>query len=224
MKRKIALIFGATGYLGEALSYELAKINTKLILVGKNIKKLEKIDDNLKKIAKTNVTLVPLDLSHGRSIDKFSSIVSKKFKKIDILINSASFFPKLSPINHINPKDFNKIININIIATWNIIRVFDPLLKASNAGRAYFMICKKKKYKEPYFTAYSLSSNAIETLISNWQKEIVNSNLIVETYDPGPFLSQLRTSSFPGENKNDLITPEIAAKGIIKKLKNSYLE
>ncbi len=224
MTKKIALIFGATGCLGESISYELAKENTQLILVGKNKSKLEKIDDNIKKSVNNNSTLVPLDLSHSRSIDKFGSIFYEKFKKVDILINSSSFFPKLSPLNHIQPKDFNKIINVNIVAAWNIIRVFDPLLKASNAGRAYFMICKKKKYKEPYFTAYSLSSSAIETLIKNWQKETIKTNLIVETYDPGPFLSQLRTNSFPGENKESLTTPIIIAKRFIKKLKNSYLE
>ena len=224
MTKKIALIFGATGCIGEAITYELAKTNIKLVLIGKSISKLEKIDDNLKKLTTTNATLVPLDLSHGRSIDKFSSIIYEKFKKIDILINSAAFFPKLSPINHIHPKDFNKIINTNIVASWNIIRVFDPLLKASNSGRAYFLVCKKKKYKEPYFTAYSLTSNAIETLIKNWRIESTKSNLTIETYDPGPVLSQLRTNSFPGENKKNLITPTVAARKFIKKLKNSYLE
>tara|TARA_B100000686_G_C16709899_1_gene928476 strand:+ start:649 stop:1323 length:675 start_codon:yes stop_codon:yes gene_type:complete len=224
MSERIALVFGATGCIGEAICCELAKNKIKLILVGKNTNKLELLDDKIKKINNKNSTLVPLDLSHSRSIDKLGSVIFEKFKKIDLLINLASFFPKLSPITHISPKDFNKIININIVSAWNIIRVFDPLLKMSNNGRVYFMVCKRKKYKEPYFTSYSLTSNAIETLIKNWRMETVNSSLSIYTYDPGPVLSNLRKNSFPGENKNKLQKPSLVAKKFVKELKNSYLE
>ena len=62
--KKIALIFGATGCFGENISYEMAKLNIKLILVGQRIDKLEEIDDNIKKINNITSTLVPLDISH----------------------------------------------------------------------------------------------------------------------------------------------------------------
>ena len=79
------------------------------------------------------------------------------------------------------------------------------------------MICKRKKYKEPYFTPYSLSSNAIETLIKNWQKEIIKRNFIVDVYDPGPINSNLRRKSFPGEDFKNLISADTAAKKFLKK-------
>ena len=222
--KKIALIFGATGCFGENISYEMARLNIKLILVGQRIDKLEEIDDNIKKINNITSTLVPLDISHTKSIEKLSPIIFEKYKKIDILINSASFFPKLSPVSHIPPKDFNKLININIIAAWNIIRVFEPLLKISDSGKVYFMVCKKKKYQEPYFSPYILSSKGIEVLVNSWNKEINRSNLKVSTYDPGPLMSNLRKKSFPGESQESLVTPQIAAKKFINKLKKSYLE
>ena len=221
---RTAIVFGATGCLGKAISFELAKLNVKLILVGQRKSKLEEIDDNIKEITNLNSTLVPLDISHTKSLEKLSPIIFNKFKKIDILINSASFFPKLSPLNHIPPKDFSKIININIIAAWNIIRIFEPLLNISDAGKAYFMICKKKKYREPYFSPYSITSNGIESLINNWKKEIIKSNLKVCCYDPGPIMSNLRKKSFPGENQDNLVTPKKAAKKFVNKLVQSYLE
>ena len=104
----------------------MARLNIKLILVGQRIDKLEEIDDNIPAINNITSTLVPLDISHTKPIEKLSPIIFEKYKKIDILINSASFFPKLSPVSHIPPKDFKKLININIIAAWNIIRVFEP--------------------------------------------------------------------------------------------------
>jgi len=217
MNNNIALIFGATGQLGKEISNELSKLNTTLILVGKNQEKLKKINEGIKKNLKKNITLISIDLSHARAIEKLGNEIFKRFGKLDILINCTSFFPKLSPINHITPKDINKIVNINIIASWNIIRSFDPLLKLSKRGRAYFMVCKKYN-KKPYFSSYSLTNNAIETLINTWQKENKKSSLKVETYDPGFFASPLRSQAFPGENKNKIMTANKAAKKFIKRI------
>ncbi len=221
MNNNIALIFGATGQLGREITNELSKLNTTLILVGKNQEKLKQINEDIKNNLKKNITLVSTDLSHTRSIEKLGNEIFKRFGKLDVLINCTSFFPKLSPINHITPKDFNKIVNINIIASWNIIRSFDPLLKLSKQGRAYFMICKKYK-KKPYFSSYNLANSAIETLISTWQEENNKSNLKVEAYDPGIFASPLRSQTFPGENKNKIMTANKAAKIFIKNYKNNY--
>ena len=66
---RTAIVFGATGCLGKAISFELAKLNVKLILVGQRKSKLEEIDDNIKEITNLNSTLVPLDISHTKSLD-----------------------------------------------------------------------------------------------------------------------------------------------------------
>ena len=222
MNKRIAVITGATGTLGKAITYSLIKKNIKVVLISKDISKLEKLYDEVNTIAVIKPSIIALDLSHGRSIDKLGGKIYEKYKKLDILISCSSFFPKLSPINHITPKDFNKIVSINITANWQLIRSFDPLLRLSNYGRAYFLICKQKTYNEPYFGAYSLSSSSIESMIKNWQREIIKSNIKVNIFDPGPILSPLRNSAFPGEDKSKLSTPQKAASKLINLLEKSY--
>ena len=222
MNKRIALIVGATGTMGKAITNNLISKNIQLILVAKNTDRLEKLYDEIKDKALLRPKIIPLDLNHSRSIDKLGGIIFEKYKKLDLLINCASFYPKLSPINHILPKEFHKIININIVANWQLIRAFDQLLKFSNYGRAYFFICKQKVYNEPYFSSYALSSHAIESLINSWQKETKKTNIKVSTYDPGPIKSILRSSAFPGENKNKINTAKVAAKKFINMIENSY--
>ena len=222
MDKRIALIVGATGTLGKAITNNLISKNIQLILVAKNTDRLEKLYNEIKDKALLRPKIVPLDLNHSRSIDKLGGIIFEKYKKLDLLINCASFYPKLSPINHILPKEFHKIININIVANWQLIRAFDQLLKFSKYGRAYFFICKQKVYNEPYFSAYALSSHAIESLINSWQKETKKTNIIVSTYDPGPIKSKLRSSAFPGENKKIINTAKVAAKKFINMIEKSY--
>ena len=222
MNKRIALVTGATGTLGKAITHRLVTKNIELVLLSKDTEKLKKLNEEIIPAAVFKPTIVPLDLSHGRSIDKLGGEIYNKFKKLDILISCASFFPKLSPINHITPKDFNRIVDINIIANWQLIRAFDPLLRLSNYGRAYFLTCKGKAYNEPYFSAYSLTSSSIESMIKNWKSEITKTHLKVHTFDPGPILSPLRKNSFPGEDKNKLRTAEIASNEFINLLEKSY--
>jgi short-subunit dehydrogenase len=222
MDKRIALIIGATGTIGKEIVENLISKNIKLILVSKNSYKLDKLYNKIIKTALLKPLIMPLDISHGRSIDKLGGIVFEKYKKLDLLINCSSFYPKLSPINHILPKDFTKIIKINISANWHLIRAFDPLLRFSNHGRAYFFVCKQKIYSEPYFSSYSLTSNSIDSLIKSWKKEIRKTDIKVNTYDPGPIISNLRSNAFPGENKNKLNTAKYAAISFINLLEESY--
>jgi short-subunit dehydrogenase len=222
MNKRIALVTGATGTLGKEITYSLITKNIEVVLLSKDMKKLETLYDEIVTAAVYKPTIIPLDLNHGRSIDKLGREIYEKFKKLDILVSCSSYFPKLSPINHITPKDFNKIVNINITANWQLIRALDPLLRLSNYGRAYFLTCKEKTYSEPYFSAYSLTSSSVESMIKNWQSEINKTNIKVNTFDPGPVLSPLRKSAFPGEDKNKLQTPQKAANKLINLLEKSY--
>ena len=220
--KRIALVTGATGQFGKAIINSLITKNIEVILVSKDIIKLEKLYDEIINVAVFKPLIISLDLRHGRSIDKLGGKIFDKYRKLDILISCSSFFPKLSPINHTSPKDFNKIVDTNITANWHLIRAFDPLLRLAKYGRAYFLICKQKTYNEPYFTAYSLTSSSLESMIKNWQLETKKFNIKINTYDPGPILSKLRNSAFPGENKSKLSTAEKAANKLINLLEQSY--
>lgn len=222
MDKRIALIVGATGTLGEAITNNLIEKNIQLILVAKNTDRLEKVYDKIIDKALLKPIVIPLDLKHGRSIDKLGGIIFEKYKKLDILINCSSFYPKLTPISHFLPKEFKKIIDTNIAANWHLIRAFDPLLRFSKNGRSYFFVCKQKIYQEPYFSSYKFSSDSIESIVKSWEKEIKKTNIKVFTYDPGPIRSKLRKSAFPGENVKNITTSKIAANKFIKFLENSY--
>ena len=74
MDKRIALIVGATGTLGKAITNNLISKNIQLILVAKNTDRLEKLYDDIKNKALLSPKIIPLDLNHSRSIDKLSLI------------------------------------------------------------------------------------------------------------------------------------------------------
>ena len=76
MNNNIALIFGATGQLGGEIANELSKLNTTLILVGKNQEKLKKINEGIKNNLKKKYYL---------SVHRFKSYaINRKIRKCNI--------------------------------------------------------------------------------------------------------------------------------------------
>ena len=84
LKNKRGIIFGATGFIGQKLSYELSKLGCKLILHGKSIEKLNELDNKIKKI-KINQILVQGDLNNENFYKNLAYSISSRFRQIDFL-------------------------------------------------------------------------------------------------------------------------------------------
>ncbi len=63
----------------------------------------------------------------------------ERWGKLDILVGNAGMLGPLSPLGHVEPKAFDEVMAVNVTANWRLIRSLDPLLQASDAGRALFV-------------------------------------------------------------------------------------
>ena len=129
-QNKIALITGASRGLGRAVAKNLAKNGAELILVSRTISALESLDDEIKSLG-SNSTIVPMDLEDNDKIDLLGNEIYKKWGKLDILVSCAGIIGDITPVAHLNPKLWNKVINLNLSVNYRIIRSFEPLLKIS---------------------------------------------------------------------------------------------
>ena len=84
LKNKRGIIFGATGFIGQKLSYELSKLGCKLTCTGKSIEKLNELDNKIKKI-NMNQILVQGDLNNEKFYKNLAYSVSSRFRQIDFL-------------------------------------------------------------------------------------------------------------------------------------------
>ena len=138
MKNKIALITGASRGLGRSVAKSLAKKGVELILVARTISALEELDDEIKSLGSKS-TIVPMDLEDNDSIDVLGGEIHKKWGKLDILVSSAATVGEITPVSHLDPKIWNKVINLNLSVNFRLIRSFEPLLKNSNQSYAIFL-------------------------------------------------------------------------------------
>lgn len=205
---RVALITGASRGLGAALAKRFAAEGAQVVLIARTQGGLEEVDDAIR-AAGGNATLVPLDLADHDAIDRMAQAFYQRFGRLDILVGNAAFLGTLSPAGHFDPKDWNRVMAVNLTANWRLIRCFDPLLRQSDAGRAIFTTCAVARENAPYWGAYAASKTALETLALTWAAEVGRiTRLRVNLADPGIMRTRLRAQAFPGEDAAQHPEPE----------------
>ncbi len=203
---RLALITGASRGFGAALALRFAEEGARLILVARTTGGLEEVDDRVKAAGGT-ATLVPQDLTNGAAIDELSGAIAKRFGHLDILVGNAAELGPLSPLPHIDPKIFEQSIALLAITNYRLIRSFDPLLRASAAGRAVFVTDSIAQAPRAFWGAYAAGKAALEALVMTYAAETATTNLRVNLVDPGPMRTRLRGKAYPGEDKEKLPLP-----------------
>ena len=120
-----------------------------------------------------------------------------------------------SPVGHIEPKDWDNVIAVNVTANWQLIRTLDPLLKRSDAGRAVFMTSAVAYLARPYFSLYALSKAALDALVRTYAAECAGTNVRANLFSPGQTRTRMMSTAFPGLDPETLPTPEQVAPAIV---------
>ena len=105
---------------------------------------------------------------------------------------------------------------INVTANWRLIRSLDPLLRASDAGRAIFVSSGAAHKCLAYWGPYSISKAALEALVRTYAAETATTPVRAMLLNPGPLRTRMRAAAMPGEDPLTLKTPEDLAPHIVQ--------
>ncbi|NVJ70293.1 MAG: SDR family NAD(P)-dependent oxidoreductase [Alphaproteobacteria bacterium] len=204
---RLALVTGASRGIGNAVALELAKAGADIIALARPRSQgaLEDLDDQIKAMGR-NCTIVPLDLRDFDAIDRLGGSIYERWGKLDILVGNAAILGPISPLGHIDPKDWAELIDINVTANWRLIRSMDPLLKLSKNGKAIFVTSGAAGKHKPHWGGYAVSKAALEELVMTYAAESRISGVKVTMVDPGPIRTTMRARAVPGENPETLPT------------------
>src|SRR5580704_12117812 len=211
---RIALVTGASRGIGYATARALAKAGAHVIAVARTQGGLEELDDEIRKDG-GSATLVPLNLTDFEGIARLGAALNERHGKLDILVGNAGVAGPSSPLGHIDLKPWTDVMAVNVTANFQLIRCMEPLLKASDAGRAVFVTSGAANKANAYLGPYAASKAALETLVRVWAQETATTALRVNLFNPGPIRTRMRATVFPGEDPLTLNTPEQAAELIV---------
>ncbi|KAA0684654.1 SDR family NAD(P)-dependent oxidoreductase [Azospirillum brasilense] len=213
---RTALITGASRGIGAAIAKRFAAEGAHVILAARTVGGLEETDDAIFQATGRNATLVPLDLRQFDKIDQLGYSIFERFGKLDILVSNAGVLEALGPVAHYDPKLWQRVMDVNVTANFRLIRSFDRLLRASDAGRAVFVTSGAANAPYPYWSPYGASKAALEMMVKTYAMEIASSNLRVNLVDPGIVATKLRMQAFPGEDQTKLAQPDDVTEAFVE--------
>lgn len=214
LTNRIALVTGASRGIGAALTLQLAQAGAHVVAVARTVGGLEELDDRIKAAGGT-ATLVPLDVTDGDGIARLALALNERYGRLDVLVGNAGILGTLSPLDHVEPKDFEKLMAVNVTANWQLIRCMDALLKRSPAGRAVFITSGLSWHARAYCGPYAASKAALNTLVQTYAAEIATTTVRANLFNPGPTRTRMYSSGWPGVDPDTLPPPDEVAKTIV---------
>ena len=215
---KLALVTGASRGIGAATAEALAAAGAHVILVARTASALEEVEERIHDGGGT-ATIAPLDLTEGESIGKLAVAVAGRWEKLEVLVLNAAMLGSLTPVQDIDPKEYSRLLSINLLANQALIAAFDPLLK--RADRADVVALTSSVGAEPraFWGAYGSSKAALEALLGAYADETEYMGRVrVHIVDPGATRTRMRALAFPGEEPESIKAPEVVAKAIVERL------
>ena len=220
---RIALVTGASRGIGYAAALALARAGAHVVAVARTVGGLEELDDAIR-AGGGSATLVPLDLKDHDGIARLAATLNERYRRLDVLIGNAGIGGPSSPLSHVEPKAWDDVMAINVTANWQLIRHFEPLLKASDAGRVVFVSSGAAHNARAYRGPYGISKAALEALARTFATETESTPVRVNLFNPGPTRTGLRAAVMPGEDPMTLPSADEVAEKIVALALPSFTE
>jgi NAD(P)-dependent dehydrogenase (short-subunit alcohol dehydrogenase family) len=220
---RLAVVTGASRGIGRAAALDYARAGAHVVAVARTVGALEELDDEIRTVGGA-ATLVPIDLTDFDALDRLAAIILERWGKLDILFGNAGMLGPISPLGHVDPKSWANVMAVNVTANWRLIRAMDPLLRASDAGRALFVSSGAAVKCTAYWGPYSVSKAALEALVRTYAAETRTTTVKANLVNPGPLRTRMRAQAMPGEDPMTLPTPEDLSPHIMRLTSPDYSE
>ncbi len=214
LKDRIVVITGSTGGLGTQLCIQCAKAGATLVLVGRNVKKLEALYDVLDNIeGAEQPAIMPINQELATEVDyeNLTQILHNEFSRIDTLVHLAADIGVQTPLQQLSQKDWSRVMSVNLTSTRLLTAACLPLLQKSAHASVIFTLDEKLS---AYWGAYGVSKHALHALLGMFVDETDNQLaddnaplIAFNGIDPGPMRTPLRRKAFPGELENESPLP-----------------
>ena len=213
------LITGASSGIGRDLAREFAKENYDIVLVARNVEKLESLKKELKEENNTKVEYLSVDLSsRDNCID-----LHEKVKNIDILVNNAG----LGDFGNFTKTELEKdisIIDTNITAMHVLTKLYLKDMKEKNNGKILNVASIAGFLPGPLMSTYYASKNYVVRLSEAIREELKKekSDVKISILCPGPVRTNFNNVANVKFEISSLSSEYVAKYTVDKFLKNKF--
>ena len=211
LKDKIILITGAGDGMGKAAAIEYASQGASVILLGRDIKNLEKTHEIIisKNTPSPMISLMDLSKADGNDYQELADNLINKYGRLDGLLLNAAILGDRSPISQYDVSTWVNTIHVNLTSQFILTKSLLPSLEKSKSASVIFTTSGVGKIGKAFWVAYSVSKFGVEGLCQILADEYQNDKTIrFNCINPGAIQTKMRKLAYPLEDPNKLLTPE----------------
>lgn len=207
---KTILITGAGDGIGRAAAISFAKHGATVILLGKTVKKLEAVYDQIVQAGYPKPAIVPLDLKGAteQNYIDMAETIEAQFGHLDGALHNASLLGVLGPFEHISMDSVKDVMQVNVIAEIMLTRALLPIMKKAPKASLVFTSSGVGRQGRAFWGEYAISKFATEGMMQAIADEYEGSSLRVNSINPGATRTGMRANAYPAENPSTLKEPE----------------
>lgn len=128
--KKVAVITGASGGIGNGVAHYFLQKNYKVILIARNINRLKHLKAQF---SENDVTVLSIDLRNHKELLNNLDVALNAEGRVDVLVNSAGYVKRgTTDLSH---DEFVKMLETNLIGLFDISNAIAPTMKKQSYGR-----------------------------------------------------------------------------------------
>lgn len=206
LKNRTILVTGASQGLGRTAALAFAQHGATVILLGRNVRKLEQVYDEIVAIGGPQPAIFPMDLAAASDADyaAMAQAIGYQLGRLDGILHCASAFESLAPQALESVESWIKLFKVNAAAPAAINRACASYLEASENGSVILVGESHGHAPVAYWGGFAVSKAALEAYFKIQADEWADTPMRINLVIPGPINSPQRARTHPGEAKDSL--------------------
>lgn len=211
LKDRVILITGASDGIGRACVKRCAAAGATIILLGRGVRALEKLYDEIEQAGGAQPAIYPLNLEAATPKDylDLATVVDKEFGRLDGLLHCAAQFTGLTQLVHYSLERWYGALQVNLNAPFMLTQALLPLLLRSADASVVFSTDTVGEDGKAYWGGYAVAKSGVQTLMKLLASELeTNTPVRVNSVYPGWVKTKLRLRAYPAADSSQWAEPD----------------
>ena len=218
LQDRVILITGASDGIGKALALHVAGLGARVILHGRNVRKLEAVYDAIEAIdgaPRPSIAVLDFATAGSDAYQALADSLTAEFGRLDGLVHNAGILGDRFALEQYDIEQWQRVLHVNLTAAFLLTQVCLPLLKASADGSIVFTSSSVGRAGRAFWGAYAVSKFATEGLAQVLADELRHSSVRVNCINPGATRTRMRLEAYPAEARDSVKAPEAVLPGYV---------
>jgi NAD(P)-dependent dehydrogenase (short-subunit alcohol dehydrogenase family) len=195
LKGKVALVTGASRGIGRAIATGFANFGADVAVTSRRVSDLESVAEEIETLGRKSFA-VAAHIGKPEEINHLIAEVTRKFGRIDILVNNAAASPAMTPLLDADERLWDSIMNVNLKGVFFLSQGVARIMKENGGGRIINVSSMDGLKPDFNIGIYAVSKAGIIMATKVMAKEWAKHNIRVNSIAPGYVRTRLSDSFF----------------------------